>query len=412
MAIKDFFQGIFKQQPSSNKYGAMMNGLVPLFSQFGNDVYKSDIVKWGIRSIAIEIKKAQIQHIRADKNNKITIPTSTINSLFLCSPNPLMTTCDFLEKITWLYHMKNNVFVYPQYRIVNDKKVYTAFFPLNPTNVQWNQYQDGRMTVDLTFQSGDSFEIDYLDIIHLRKDFSENELMGGNIHGQPDNEQMLTTIKTSDKLVNSLEQVISTAMSMKGLIQTKSLVDADKLDKDRIKFEELLAKAEKGFVPIDLGLEITPFEINPQLVSKEVLEFIDKKILFNYGVSTAIVSGDYTDSQFEAFYQKALEPMFVMLEQAMMKVLLTDTERQHGNKIKIYDKLIQHAGFKTKIELTEKASPTGAFLVNEIRELFGYMPIEGGDVRVMSLNWINSAIADEYQLAKVQKGSVKDEGNK
>ena len=48
---------------------------------------------------------------------------------------------------------------------------------------------------------------------------------------------------------------------------------------------------------------------------------------------------------------------------------------------------------------------------NEIRELFGYLPIEGGNERPMSLNWINSSIANEYQLSKVKndkKGSDND----
>lgn len=414
MAFKDFFQNMFQKKPANNRnYGAMMNGLVPLFSQFGNDVYKSDIVKWAIRSIANEIKKAQIQHIRTDEKGNITIPKSQINSLFLSNPNNLMTTANFLEKITWLYHMKNNVFIYPSYREIDDKKVYTGFYPLNPTNVQFNQYSDGEITVTLTFENGEDYEFKYNDLIHLRKDYSENELMGGNKQGLPDNEQLLQNIKTNDKLINSLPDVIASSMSLRGLIEVKSLLDQSKLDAKREEFEKSLMNAQKGFVPIDFGFEVKPFELNPKLIDKDTLEYIDKNILRNYGTSLAIIDGDYTDEQFEAFYQKALEPFFVELEQAMMKCLLTNTEKAHGNRIKIYDKLILHAGFKTKITLAEKVSPTGALSTNEIRELFGYLPIENGEERPMSLNWINSSIANDYQLSKVKmKGSVKDEGQK
>lgn len=414
MAVKDFFQNMFQKQPKNYRnYGAMMNGIVPIFSQFGNDVYKSDIVKWAIRSIANEIKKAQIQHIRTDEKGNITIPKSAINSLFLSNPNNLMTTANFLEKITWLYHMKNNVFIYPSYREIDDKKVYTGFYPLNPTNVQFNQYSDGEITVTLTFENGEDYEFKYNDLIHLRKDYSENELMGGNKQGLPDNDQLLKNIKTNDKLINSLPDVIASSMSLRGLIEVKSLLDQSKLDAKREEFEKLLMNAQKGFVPIDFGFEIKPFELNPKLIDKDTLEYIDKNILRNYGTSIAIIDGDYNDEQFEAFYQKALEPFFVELEQAMMKCLLTETEKSHGNRIKIYDKLILHAGFKTKITLVEKVSPSGALSKDEIRELFGYLPLpEGtGKERPMSLNWISSSIADDYQLSKV-KGGVKDEGQK
>lgn len=411
MAFKDFFQNMFQRKPINNRnYGAMMNGLIPLFSNFGNDVYKSDIVKWGIRSIANEIKKAQIQQIRTDEKGNIVIPTSTINSLFLCSPNILMTTANFLEKITWLYHMKNNVFIYPSYRLVKEKKIYNGFYPLNPINVQFNQYSDGLITVTLTFENGENYEFIYSDLIHLRKDYADNELMGGNSQGQPDNEELLKAIKTKDKLINSLEKVIASSMALRGLIEVKSLMDQTKLDAKREEFEKSLEDAQKGFVPIDFGFEVKPFQLDPKLIDKETLEFIDKSILRNYGVSISIIDGDYDDEQFEAFYQKALEPFFVELEQAMMKCLLTDTERAHGNRIKIYDKLILHAGFKTKITLAEKVSPTGSLKTNEIRELFGYLPIDEGNERPMSLNWINSSIANEYQLNKVKtKGSDNNE---
>ena len=48
-----------------------------------------------------------------------------------------------------------------------------------------------------------------------------------------------------------------------------------------------------------------PYYITTPIITK----FIDEKILRNYGVSLPILTGDYTKEQYEAFYQKALEPL-------------------------------------------------------------------------------------------------------
>ena len=38
--------------------------------------------------------------------------------------------------------------------------------------------------------------------------------------------------------------------------------------------------------------------------------------------------------------------------------------------------------------------------INEQRELLGYAPIEGGDIRQVSLNFINADKQDTYQTGK------------
>ena len=42
----------------------------------------------------------------------------------------------------------------------------------------------------------------------------------------------------------------------------------------------------------------------------------------------------------------------------------------------------------------------GLLTTNEARELFDLAPLEDGDKRLISLNYVNADIADEYQLNK------------
>ena len=66
---------------------------------------------------------------------------------------------------------------------------------------------------------------------------------------------------------------------------------------------------------------------------------------------------------------------------------------------------------ENKIKSADIMSKVGVLTDNQIAAIFGYPPFEGGDVRHMSLNFINRDIADTYQLSK-GRGKEKADGGK
>lgn len=46
------------------------------------------------------------------------------------------------------------------------------------------------------------------------------------------------------------------------------------------------------------------------------------------------------------------------------------------------------------------ARDTGILTQNQVLEMFGLPPFEGGDIRLRSLNYVNADIADQYQMSK------------
>ena len=59
--------------------------------------------------------------------------------------------------------------------------------------------------------------------------------------------------------------------------------------------------------------------------------------------------------------------------------------------------------YKTRVDIINQTKEIGILSVNEQRELLGYGPVEGGDVRQVSLNYINADKQDEYQTKKKQE---------
>ena len=109
-----WYEKLFRRPPKDRKFAPTLNGFAPIYSQYGTNIYASDVVQQAIKCIVDEIKKLNPQHVRMENSEPVPITNSTIQKV-LNEPNPLMTTSEFLEKITWLLLLNYNVFIIPTY---------------------------------------------------------------------------------------------------------------------------------------------------------------------------------------------------------------------------------------------------------------------------------------------------------
>lgn len=93
-----WFDKLFKRPPKDSKYAPTLNGWLPIFSQFGTNIYASDVVQQAIKCIVDEMKKLNPTHVRYKDSDPVPVKGSSIQDV-LNNPNPLMTTSEFLEKI-------------------------------------------------------------------------------------------------------------------------------------------------------------------------------------------------------------------------------------------------------------------------------------------------------------------------
>ena len=402
-----WLSNLFKKQsenPTQTKYAEVMSGYSPIFSQFGTNIYASDVVQQAISCIVQEILKLRPTHIR-EKGNDI-IPVNSDLQTVLNNPNPLMTTSDFLEKVTWLLYLNYNAFIIPTYyEWTDDKgavhKKYDGLYPIQPSQVDFIEDASGRLFVKLRFNNGSEFTVKYSDVIHIRHHYSVNQYMGGNEQGQPDNDALLSTLNLNHQLLQGVASAMKASFSINGVVKYATMLDDGKTEAALKELESKLKKSESGFLPLDLKAEFIPIKKEIQLVDATTLKFIDEKILRHYGVSLPILTGDYTKEQYEAFYQKTLEPLIIRFSQAFTKTLFSERERGHNNVIKFYAKDLIFMSVDQKIQMLDKLAPTGAIFENEKRVMFGMMPLaELAGKRYVSLNWIDAAKANEYQVGE------------
>ena len=99
MGLIDFINKFKKTKPNIN-YAKMLNGYTPIFSQFGQDIYASDVVQQAIACLVTELTKANPFHIKQSGSDLVPVENSEIQKL-LDQPNERMTQTDFFEKVYW-----------------------------------------------------------------------------------------------------------------------------------------------------------------------------------------------------------------------------------------------------------------------------------------------------------------------
>lgn len=396
-----FWDRFFKKPDKKNKYSLedILSGVIPIYSNgFGENIYASDVVQQAIYSIVTELKKLDPVHVRKNNraDNDFVSVAGNIQNV-LDAPNNLMTTSDFIEKVAWTLLLNYNAFIYP----IWEGDTLIALYPLQPSTVEFDPDYggSGKTWVRFSFPNGYTGDVPYDDIIHLRYRFSVSEFMGGNRYGQPDFEPLLDTLKLNDTLLKGLAKSLNLQTTINGVVKLKTMVNADDQIAKIKEFERKLQANESGLLPLDISADYTPITKQVNLLDEKVLEFIDKKILRTWGVSIPIINGDYTKEQYEAFYQKTLEPIVKSLGQAFTKGIFTKHAAQgFNNKIVFYVKELIFMNTDQKLNLFTQLSNQGGCYLNEFRTAFGMRPINDlQGVRMQSLNFVNSEYAKQYQ---------------
>lgn len=408
------FDRLFKKAPKEQKFAPMLNGWLPIYSQYGTNVYASDVVQQALKCIVDEYKKLIPTHIRLHGSDPI--PVAGNLQEVLNDPNSLMTTSEFLEKTAWLLLLNYNVFIIPTYYTWIDENTgaerrrYEALYPIKPTQVDFIEDASGKLFCTFWFENAEKTTIAYEDVIHIKYNYSVSQYMGGNEAGQPDHEALLSTLELNNTLLQGVAKAMKASYAVNGVVKYNTLMDDGRTTAALAELERKLQNNESGFLPLDLKADFTPLEHKSEIVNGETLRFIDEKILRNWGISLPILTGDFTKEQYEAFYQKAIEPLVVSTSQAFTKKLFTKREKSFGNAIKLYPKDLVFMSVAQTLEMINILSPTGALFENEKRTALGLKPLpELAGKRYMSLNWIDANNAAQYQTGGNVNIDVVDE---
>lgn len=338
------------------------------FTPFGDNLYKSDIVRSCIRPLAEHTSKA---------NAKCT--DSKIEYLLNYHPNMYMSGKDFLSKVRTKLELKNTAFIYI---MRDDKGRANGFYPVPYQSFTALEYNNG-LFIQFEFAAGTKLVLPWADLAVMRRDYNESDIAGDDNSAIID---MLNVISTTNQ---GVANAVKATANLRGILKSKQAMLAPediKKQKDTFVRDYLSLENEGGIASLDSSQEFTPITMSPTVASWETMKEFRENVYRYFGVSDAIVMSNYTEQQMEAFYEARIEPFLVALSLELTEKVFTARERGFGNQIIYEANKLQFASMTTKISIYKEIVLYGGMTINEWRAGCNLAPLDGGDVPIMRLD--------------------------
>lgn len=341
-----------------------------VFTPFGSDIYKADVVRSCVRALADFTSKAEARCSDAQ-----------LERLLNTRPNMYMSGHDFLYKIRTIMELKNTCFIAI---IRGDNGRVTGLYPVPCTSYEAVEYQNG-LYIRFTFAGEAARELVFAwdDLAVLRKDYYSSDVTGDSNDAIL---QMLDVINTTNQ---GIANAVKSTANLRGILKsTKSMLSPDDIKKQKDIFVQdyMSLENEGGIASIDATQEFTPIEMRPAVTGFETLKEFRENVQRYFGVNDAIIQGSATSDQIEAFYELRVEPFLVALSKELYAKVFTPRERAFDNWLVYEANKLQFASLSRKIELYREVVLYGGMTINEWRKGCNMAPIEGGDERIMRLD--------------------------
>lgn len=341
-------------------------------------IYESDIVRACLAPYVNAIGKLCGKHI-FDSQKEMKINPEPYIKCLLEYPNPLMSAQKFQEKMAAQLILNGNAFA----SITRDRNgMPVELFPLPAVGVEAD-YKNGELYLKFTLDNGKSYTFNYDDIIHLRMNYYDNDIFGNSLMPT-----LSPLLKINNTIDDGIVKAIKNSSLIRWLLKATSSIRTDDLKKLAKEFSEsfLDTTSETGGVAAtDSKVEAQQIDSKDYVPNFEILKSVKDRIYSLFGVSEKIVQGNYTEDEWNSFYESSIEPIAVDFANEYTRKLFTAKKRSYGNKIIFEASNLACATISTKLNFLQMVD-RGALTPNEWREIFNLAPVEGGDEPIRRLD--------------------------
>lgn len=388
----NIFSKIFNRPaPEPKTERVEMMGSNTRFTAWSGDAYSNDIYRGAVDAVARNAGKLKPSHVVTYSGNERFPGDSRLNRILQVQPNPYMNAYDLLYKLVTHYYLYNNAFAFINR---DDRGEITGIFPIRATSADFLADPIGNLYCEFSFMNGKKHLLPYSDIIHIKRNFNDNDLLGD------DNSAINAALELAHTQNQGLVTGIKTGVTIRGLLTFKNILNEEILKEKRDAFMADYMQLENsgGVAAVDNSVEYVPIENKPYVIDSELVKATRDKIYNYLGVTEPIVSSSYNEDQWAAFYESTIEPIALQLSLEFTRKIFTEREQAFGNSILFESGRLQFTSNQSKVELLKEIMPMGLLTVNQALEILNLPSVENGDRRIQSLNYVDQALAADYQL--------------
>jgi len=349
------------------------------FYSWNGNLYHSDIVRSAIRPKSQAIGKAVGKHIRKTLE-KTDVNPNVYMKFLLEEPNPYMTGQQMQEKLVTQLELNNNAFAY----INRDENGYpTEIYPITAMSSEAITDDNERLYLRFTLRNGRTVTFRYTDVIHLRKDFNENEIFG---------DSPAEALASLMEIVNTTDQGIVKAIKnsniVKWLLKFNQTLRPEDLKAQTKQFVNDYLNMESdtvGAAGTDAKMDAIQVEPKDYVPNEKQMTKTVNRIYSFFNTNEKIIQGSYTEDEWISYYESAVEPVVIQMSGEFSRKLFSRRERAFGNKIVFESSNLTFASMGTKLKLADFVD-RGIMTPNEVREVLNMTPLDGGDEPIRRLD--------------------------
>lgn len=384
-------------------------GYLARTSPFEGEIWDNDLARAIIDTIATHAAKGKLEHVIVGQDGRIKkkVNNSEIAKLLNEKPNEFMTGYDLKYRFISTLYRKTTAVMYIKY--VGGKA--TGIYPVDFSSYEFREIIGGGWAIQFIDNEGVENVLPCDCCIVMRRFYSERQASGD---GNAPFYKVLDMSKAADE---GFIEALTVSNKVRGLVkQKKAMLDPEDVKKGQEDFSRRFEDAAKkgGIVAVDSMEDFQPLNVNTYSANAAQNREISSRFYSYFRTPEEIVQSKYSEQIGLAWYESVIEPLWEQLAEALGNAYFTEREKGHGNKLMVAGGVLMGTSYQTRMQIIAQTKEIGVLTVNEQRDLLGFAPVEGGDIRLVSLNYINSSKADEYQTGEpAEEPNEKDgeEGN-
>lgn len=380
MGITSWLRNALTRSPTKKTKFEMITQRTGSFFGFRGRLYESDIVRAAIRPKARAIGKALAKHLEKDQvTGKSKVNQRPSIRFLLEEPNEYMTGQMIQEKLTVQLELNNNAFAYVE-RMNGEP---TAIYPIDCSAFEMTKDDTGELFLKFTMYDGRVWIARYANVLHLRKDYGPGAFLG-----EPPGEalaKLMDVVATSDE---GMVSAIKNSNVIRWLLHFKSSLRPEDLKTRAGEFARTYTDTTSdtgGVAAVGADADVSQVNTNEFVPNAAQSSGIVKRVYAFFNTNEKIVSSSYNEDEWISYFENCIEPELIQFSNEFTRKLFSRKERSFGNRIIFTSSNLTFASMATKLQLTQMVD-RGIMTPNEVREVFGYEPYDGGDMFIRRLD--------------------------
>lgn len=361
------FETIFKRPKAdiqAEGYFKMLNGYTPVFTNAPESIYEMELTRAAIHSFATFCSKLKPEVRGSAKKD--------LERVLQFRPNPFMDTSKFLYRAATILSVNNTVFIVP---IENDYGALCGYYPVLPSRCEVIDVH-GKPYLRYTFSTGQKAVIEFERVGILTNFQYKDDFFGEN------NAAFRPTMELINTQNQGIINGVKNSASIRFLAKIANMIKPEDITKERERFtaDNLSPENQSGMVIYDAKFaDVKPIESKPFTVNAAQMQQINENVFDYFGTNIHILQNDYTEDQWNAYYEGKVEPFAIQLSLVMSNMTYSARELAFDNAIYFTANRLQYASNKTKLEISTQLFDRGLLNRNGVMDIWNMAHVDGGD---------------------------------